>query len=159
MIALNVGAVTRLAVAAATAFASRRHGLIINIASVLALAPERFNGSYSGTKAYVLNLSQGLHSELQPLGVRVQAVLPGATRTELWERAGIAIDSLPDAMLMGVDEMVDAALAGLEQGELVTLPSLPNLDDWNAFDATRQRLGPHLSLKHAAPRYSTGQPT
>lgn len=159
MIALNVGAVTRLAVAAATAFASRRRGLIINIASVLALAPERFNGSYSGTKAYVLNLSQGLHAELQPLGVRVQAVLPGATRTELWERAGIAIDSLPDAMLMGVDEMVDAALAGLDQGEPVTIPSLPDLANWNAFEALRQSLGPHLSLKHAAPRYTTGRAT
>jgi uncharacterized protein len=158
MIALNVGAVTRLAVAAATAFAARRRGLIINIASVLALAPERFNGSYSGTKAYVLNLSQGLHAELQPLGVRVHAVLPGATRTELWERAGIAIDSLPDAMLMGVDEMVDAALAGLDQGELVTIPSLPRLSDWDAFNVARQSLGPHLSLKHAAPRYTTDKP-
>ena len=157
MIALNVGAVTRLAIAAATAFAARRRGLIVNIGSVLALAPERFNSSYSGTKAYVLNLSQGLHAELQPFGVRVQAVLPGATRTELWERAGIAIDSLPDAMLMGVDEMVDAALAGLDQGELVTIPSLPRLADWHAFDAARQHLGPHLSLKHAAPRYTTGE--
>jgi short-subunit dehydrogenase len=85
-------------------------------------------------------------------------VLPGATRTELWERAGIAIDSLPDAMLMGVDEMVDAALAGLDQGELVTIPSLPRLSDWDAFNVARQSLGPHLSLKHAAPRYTTDKP-
>ena len=82
MISLNVVAVTQLAVAAATAFAARQRGTLINIASVLALAPELYNGAYSGIKAYVLNLTQALQQELSPQGVRVQAVLPGATRTD-----------------------------------------------------------------------------
>jgi hypothetical protein len=154
MIGLNVVAVTHLAVAAAEAFAARGRGTLINIASVLALAPELFNGAYSGTKAYVLNLTQALEQELSPLGVRVQAVLPGATRTEIWGKAGTDISSLPPEMLMDVDEMVDAALAGLDLGETVTIPSLPDIRQWDAFTATRLGLAPGLSLQHAAPRYA-----
>ena len=155
MIGLNVVAVTRLAAASATAFAARGQGTIINIASVLALAPELFNGVYSATKAYVLNFTQALQRELADHGVRVQAVLPGATRTELWARSGTDIASLPADMLMDVDEMVDAALAGLELGETVTIPSLPDPREWDAFTALRLSLAPRLSLAHAAPRYAS----
>ncbi|MBO9536250.1 SDR family oxidoreductase [Herbaspirillum sp.] len=153
MIQLNVVAVTRLAAAAATTFGKRGSGDIINVASVLALAPEMFNGVYSGTKAYVLNLSQSMQTELAPLGVRVQAVLPGATRTEIWERSGGSISQLPPEMLMEVDAMVDAALAGLDLGEAVTIPSLPQAADWNAFTAARHALGPNLSRNQPAQRY------
>lgn len=153
MIDLNVVAVTQLAVAATTAFATRGRGTLINIASALALAPERFNGAYSATKAYVLNLTQALEQELSPLGVRVQAVLPGVTRTGLWARAGIDISWLPPGMVMEVDEMVDAALAGLDLGETVTIPSLPDRRDWEALNAMRLDLAPVLSLNHAAARY------
>jgi short-subunit dehydrogenase len=156
MIQLNVVAVTRLAATAATAFATRRHGIIINLASVVALAPERFSGPYSGTKAYVLNFSQSLQQEVSGLGVRVQAVLPGATRTEIWERAGFDISQIDPDILMDVGEMVDAALAGLDQGELVTIPSLPDIADWEALTAARLHLGPNLSRNHAAARYKTG---
>ena len=129
--------------------------MIINIASVLALAPELFNGAYSGTKAFVLNLSLALDHELAGSGVRVQAVLPGATRTEIWDRSGTPVSSLPAAMLMEVDEMVDAALAGLDQGELVTIPSLPDPADWEALTAARKALGPNLSHSRAADRFKT----
>jgi short-subunit dehydrogenase len=153
MIQLNVVAPTRLAAAVAPRFAAAGSGTLVNVASVLALAPEMFNGSYSGTKAYVLNLSQALQHELAPRGVRVQAVLPGATRTELWERAGIELANLPPSMVMDVNEMVDAALAGLDHGETVTIPSLPDQGDWEAYSAARLALAPNLSRDRAAPRY------
>ena len=153
MIQLNVVAPTRLAAAVAPRFAAAGGGTLVNVASVLALAPEMFNGSYSGTKAYVLNLSQALQHELAPRGVRVQAVLPGATRTELWERAGVELAQLPPSMVMDVNEMVEAALAGLDHGETVTIPSLPDHGDWEAYSAARLALAPNLSRDHAAPRY------
>ena len=153
MISLNVLAVTRLAVAAAAAFARRERGTLINVASALALAPELFNGAYSGTKAYVLNLTQALQQELAPKGLRVQAVLPGATRTELWARAGVDLANLPSEIVMDVHEMVDAALVGLDLGETVTIPSLPEIGDWNTLNSTRLSLTPRISLKHAASRY------
>jgi uncharacterized protein len=102
----------------------------------------------------VLNLTQALQQELGPRGVQVQAVLPGATRTELWARAGFDVSKLPPEMLMDVDEMVDAALAGLDLGETVTIPSLPETGDWDAFNAMRLGLAPPLSLQHAASRYA-----
>jgi hypothetical protein len=153
MIELNVVAMMRLAAAAARAFSARKRGTIVNIASVLALAPERFNGVYSGTKAFVLALSQSMQQELGPLGIQVQAVLPGATRTEIWDRAGMRVSDLPAEMLMEVDEMVDAALSGLDQNEPVTIPSLPDIADWQRLTEARFALGPNLSRNHAATRY------
>jgi short-subunit dehydrogenase len=153
MITLNTLAVTRLAIAAATAFATRNRGTLINMASVLALAPELFNSVYSGTKAHVLNLSLGLQQELAKTAVRVQAVLPGATRTEIWDRSGGSVDQLPKEMLMEVDEMVDASLAGLDLGEAVTIPSLPDIGVYEAMTAARLKLAPNLSRNVAAARY------
>jgi short-subunit dehydrogenase len=155
MIALNITALTRLTYAAAPAFVARGAGVLINLSSVLALAPERSNASYSATKAYVLNFSLTLHQELSPSGVQVQVVLPGATRTAIWARAGIEVASLPASSLMEVDEMVDAALVGLDRRELVTIPSLPDIADWEAYTAARLHLGPNLSRNHAADRYKT----
>uniref|UniRef100_UPI0035C9F72B SDR family NAD(P)-dependent oxidoreductase n=1 Tax=uncultured Sphingomonas sp. TaxID=158754 RepID=UPI0035C9F72B len=153
LIALNVTAVTLLAGAAARAFAARGTGAIVNLASVLALAPEAFDGVYSGSKAFVLNLSQSLAGVLEPKGVRVQAVLPGATRTEIWERSGKDIDAFPAEMVMEVDDLVDAALAGFDAGETVTIPPLADEGLWNTLNQARLAMGPHLSRRDVAARY------
>lgn len=153
LIQLNVLAAARLGAAAARGFAPRGQGTIINIASVLALVAERFNPVYNATKAFVLSLTQNMHRELSPQGVRVQAVLPGVTRTEIFERAGGDISAYPPEMVMEVHEMVDAALSGLDQGEIVTIPSLPNAGDFDTLTAARLALGPNLSRNHAADRY------
>jgi len=153
MLVLNVTAPTRLAKAAATGFAARKSGAIINIASVTAFVPEIFPGAYAGTKSFMITFSQGLAVELKPFGVKVQAVLPGATRTEIWERAGKDVNALPPEMVMEADEMVDASLAGFDQGELITIPSLPDPAQLKALETARLALGPNLSLKNAASRY------
>lgn len=153
MIQLNVVAVTRLASAAAQSFSAAGRGAIINVGSVVALIPERFNATYAATKAYVLSLTQSLNAELDGSGVQVQAVLPGVTRTEILERSGIDASAIPAEMVMEADEMVSAALAGFDQGELITIPSLPDAADWEAVTAARHALGPNLSKSSAADRY------
>ncbi|MBH8612911.1 SDR family oxidoreductase [Pseudomonas mohnii] len=153
LIQLNVTTVTRLASAAAASFAKAGRGTIINIASVVALFPERFNATYSASKAYVLSLTQSLNAELDGTGVKVQAVLPGVTRTEIWERSGIDATQIPAGMVMEAGEMVDAALSGLDQGELITIPSLPNLSEWESYVAARHAMAPNLSRSQAAARY------
>lgn len=158
IIALNVLAVTRLAAAASARFAQQGSGTIINISSVTALIPEAFEPIYLATKAFVLALSQAMQRELAGQGVHVQVVLPGATRTEIWERSGRKLEDLPAEILMDVGDMVDAALAGLDMGETVTIPSLPDTADWDAFTQARLRLGPKLSLSKPASRYAPATP-
>ncbi|TBR39504.1 MULTISPECIES: SDR family NAD(P)-dependent oxidoreductase [Dyella] len=153
MIALNVTAPTRLVRAMLPRLLSQARGTIVNVSSVLALAPERFGGSYAATKSYLLSFSQALQREVAGHGVRIQVVLPGVVRTDIWERAGSSLDRFPADMVMEVDELVDAALAGLNQGELVTIPSLPDLGEWDAINEARRALLPKLSLRHAAERY------
>lgn len=153
MVQLNVSALTRLALSAATSFAQRAHGLIINIGSVVALAPEMLNGTYSGTKAYVQNFSIALKNELAGTGVTVQLVLPGATATPIWEKAGVPVNHLPTEIVMSAEDMVNASFAGLDQGEFMTIPALPDLADFEAYEKARLALAPNLSRKDPAPRY------
>lgn len=151
LIQLNVTAVTRLAAAVAPRFVAEGAGAIVNIASVLALAPEAFPGIYPATKSFVLTFSQSLQAELGPRGVYVQAVLPGATRTGIWSHAGRDIDSIPG--LMEVDELVDAALVGFDRREPVTIPPLPDAAQWEAFSGARMAMLPNFRQSHAAARY------
>jgi short-subunit dehydrogenase len=85
--------------------------------------------------------------------VRIQAVLPGATATDIWAKAGRPVEHLPNEIVMSTGDMVDAAIAGLDQGELITIPSLPDTADWQAYEAARQKLLPNLSRKTPAVRY------
>ncbi|MBZ9656752.1 SDR family NAD(P)-dependent oxidoreductase [Phyllobacterium lublinensis] len=151
VISLNTTALTRLTSAVTPRFIRAGEGAIINIASVVGLAPEFGSTVYGATKAFVLFLSQGLQLELGPKGIYVQVVLPAATRTEIWERAGKDVNALP--AVMEVDELVDAALVGFDRRETVTIPPLPDADQWTAFEAARQRMIPNFAQVHAADRY------
>jgi len=153
MIALNAIAVTRLTYAAAPAFVKRGTGTIINISSTVSISPETLNGVYGATKAYVLAFSHSLQHELADKGVRIQTVLPGATATDLWEIAGLPWQKLPPSIVMSVEDMVDAALVGLDQGELVTIPGLHDGDEWTRFEAARRAISQHFGNSTPAARY------
>ncbi|MCA8477311.1 MULTISPECIES: SDR family NAD(P)-dependent oxidoreductase [Burkholderia] len=157
MIDLNVTALTRLTYAAVPGFVARGHGAVINIASIVALSPETLNGVYGGSKAFVLAFTQSLHHELADKGVQVQAVLPGATATEFWQTGGLPIEHLPKSIVMSASDMVDAALVGFERCELVTIPSLHAGEQWDAYDAARRAMAPHLSSDTPAPRYAAAR--
>ncbi len=148
---LNALAVARLATAVAPRFVAAGSGAIVNVGSIVGLVPEYGSTIYGATKAFVLFLSQSLHSELGPKGVYVQAVLPSATRTKIWEHAGKNVDDIPG--VMDVDELVDAALVGFDRREAVTIPPLPDIEQWIAFDAARQAMAPNFVQEHAAARY------
>lgn len=153
MVALNVTAPMRLAYAAIPGFVARGRGAIINISSIVSIAPEVLNGVYGGSKAFVTAFSQSLHHELAAKGVQVQAVLPGATATEFWATGGLPVEHLDSAIVMRAEDLVDAALVGFDRGELITIPSLHKAELWDAYEAARQALSPHLSTNQAAARY------
>ncbi len=120
----------------------------------LAIAPEVLNGAYGGTKAYVVSFTQSLNHEIGGKGVQVQAVLPGATRTEFWSRAGVPVEHLPQEIVMSAEEMVDAALAGLrsagtDHNSLAAGCQLPG----KRMTPPERTLSPYLSRTEAASRY------
>lgn len=151
LVALNTTAVVRLASAVAPRFAEAGEGAIVNISSVVGLAPEFGMSVYGATKAFVTFLSQGLSLELGPKGVYVQAVLPAATRTEIWRRAGVDVNTLP--VVMDVAELVDAALVGFDRREPITIPPLHDAGQWDTYQTARQAMLPGLRQERAAARY------
>lgn len=153
MIELNVTALMRLTYAVVPGFVARGGGTIINIASIVAIAPERLNGVYGATKAFVLAFSQSLKHELTEKNIRIQAVLPGATATEFWGIAGTPIEHLPNEIVMSAEDMVDASLAGLKQREFATIPALEDAGLLSAYEQARQALMPNLSRSMPAKRY------
>lgn len=153
LITLNTTAVARLANAVAPRFAEAGSGAIVNISSAVGLAPEFGMSVYGATKAFVTFLSQGLSLELGPKGVYIQAVLPAATRTEIWDHAGVDVDTLQG--LMEVADLVDAALVGFDRREPVTIPPLPDAAQWETYQAARQAMIPGFGNATPAERYRT----
>ena len=153
LIALNVTALTRLTYAIVPQFVERGAGTIVNIASVVAISPETLNGVYGGSKAFVLGFSQNLKYELEGAGVQVQVVLPGATATDFWAIAGRPVEHLPTEIVMRGEDLVDAALIGLDRGEFASIPSLQDGDLYDAYETARQAMIGKLSTATPAPRY------
>ncbi|PTU02220.1 SDR family oxidoreductase, partial [Pseudomonas sp. HMWF031] len=155
LVALNTTALVRLASAIAPRLAKAGDGAIINIGSVVGLAPEFGMSVYGATKAFVLFLSQGLSLELSHQGVYVQAVLPAATRTEIWDRSGVDINTLNE--IMEVDDLVDAALVGFDRREPVTIPPLQEAERWDDLQIARLGLLQQIRQSAVAQRYQTQQ--
>lgn len=153
LITLNVTSVARLSRVAFDGLLKHQDGAIINIASVMALAPELRSAVYSATKAFVLTFSQTLQFEMAERGLYVQAVLPAATRTEIWARSGKNIDEVPGVMEVG--ELVDAALTGFDRKEKITIPPLQDEKQWDNYEAQRATMVPNFLQSHAAPRYKS----
>ncbi|HCT04575.1 MAG TPA: SDR family oxidoreductase [Pseudomonas sp.] len=152
MIGLNITALTRLTYAVAPAFVARGSGTIINIASVVGIAVEMLNGVYSASKSYVLSFGHALQRDLGDKGVRIQSVLPGATATEFWDVAGYAPQK-ESPITMSASDLVDAALAGLDLGERVTIPGLHEGQAWDEWEAGRRVISGKFGNARPAARY------
>jgi short-subunit dehydrogenase len=153
LIAVNITAPTLLSIAAARAFGKRGGGTVVNISSVTAFAPEMFDGAYSGSKNYLINLTVSLAGKTAHAGVRFQAVLPGPTDTDMWARGGVPDSVIPRSMIMSPEDLVEAALVGLDRGEVLTLPTVADESLWAAYDASRQALRSSLAAGQPAQRY------
>jgi short-subunit dehydrogenase len=154
VVTVNIDALMRLTYAAAPKFVERGGGSIINLSSGVAIGPEMLNGVYSASKAFVLAFSQSLKHELADKGVRIQVVMPGVVATDSWANNGMPVENLPKEIVMSAEAMVDAALSGFDHGEFVTAPSLPDKEQWDAFDQARQALFQNLSRSIPAARYA-----
>jgi uncharacterized protein len=153
-LALNVTALMRLTRAALPGMRARKSGGIVNVASVLALHALPASSLYSATKSFVLTFSRGVAQEGRDDGVLVQAVLPAGTITDFYETAGLSIADFDPRVFMTAEQLVDAAMAGFDRGEEVTLPSVHDADLWSDYEAARQKLFGATQNGTPAPRYA-----
>lgn len=150
---LNVTALMRLTRAALPGMRARKSGAIVNIGSVMAFHALPQSSLYSATKAFVLTYSRGVQQEVKDDGVLVQAVLPAGTITDFYETAGVSIANFDASVFMTAEQLVDAALAGLDRKEEVTLPSVHDESLWTAYDAARAKLFAGTQNGSPASRY------
>src|SRR5476649_2864565 len=134
-------------------FVARDRGTLINIGSVLGSFVIPGSSIYSGTKAYVQLFTLGLQGEVAGTKVKVQLVLPAATATEIWEISGVPLSALDQATIMTAENCVDAALAGLDMGETITMPSVEDAQLLAAFEAARMALAGATQSGKPASRY------
>ncbi len=126
MIDLNVGTLTDLCRSVAPGMIERGSGGILNVASTAAFQPGPKMAVYFATKAFVLSLSEALHEELKPHGIKVSCLCPGPTRTEFGEVAGFGGNGLFDRVAMNAAEVVEAGLKGLDVNKAVVVAGLVN---------------------------------
>ena len=145
MIDLNVGALTDLCRAAAPAMIRRKSGGIVNVASTAAFQAGPKMAVYFATKAFVLSLSEALHEELKPHGIKVSCLCPGPTRTEFGEVAGFGGNGLFDKVAMNAGQVVEEGLKGLEANRAVVVTG------WvNKIGAASTRFAPRSLVRKIA---------
>ena len=145
MIDLNTGTLTELCRGVAPAMIGRGQGGIINVASTAAFQPGPKMAVYFATKAFVLSLSEALHEELKPHGIKVTCLCPGPTRTEFGDVAGFGGNGMFDKLAMDSAAVVAAALHGLDKNKAVVVPG------WaNKVGATSTRFAPRFIVRKIA---------
>ncbi len=81
-------------------------GHIFNMCSIASIQAYPNGGSYAISKFALLGFSKVLREELKPTGIRVTAILPGATKTVSWEGT-----DLPDSRFMKPQDVAEAVFA------------------------------------------------
>ena len=111
--------------------AGGRGGRIINMSSLAAVRPKPYMAAYAASKAAVLALTRSLAQEVGPLGVTVNAVLPGDVDTPM-KQWGMGLE----AVVTGreVDEVVEAIRARIPVGRLATPEDVAHLVVFLASD-------------------------
>jgi short-subunit dehydrogenase len=122
-IRVNVIALVRLSRAALPGMIERGHGAVMNVSSMASLQPVPRNATYGATKAFVTSFTESLHEELRGSGVTATAVLPGFTRTEFQQRAGLreggAASGMPGFVWQSAGDCAREAIAATAKGRAV----------------------------------------
>lgn len=154
MVDVNVTAVMLLANAVLPQFIQRNEGILINIASVLGFYSLPISAIYSGTKGFVVQYTLGLQEQLKGTNIQVQLVNPATTATEIWEVGGVPLSALDQSTIMTTENCVDASLAGLDKGELITHPSVNDQKLIDAYEDARIKLFKGSQSGQPAERYA-----
>ena len=106
MINANLYSAYHMTRALSASFKEKKEGHIFNMCSIASFKAYANGGSYAVSKFAMLGLTKCLREELKPYGIRVTAIMPGATKTASWE----GVD-LPDSRFMKIEDVADAVYA------------------------------------------------
>lgn len=153
MLRVNIFALVRLSGAAMSRMTAEGKGGIINVASGTVFIQMPGNAGYGSSKNFVLAFTRHMAAEATGSGVYVQLLIPGVVATEFHGVAGADVNRFPPSMVMQPDDLVASSLKGLDLGELVCIPSLPDVRDWETYVQAEQKLMGNVSRDHIAERY------
>lgn len=131
---------SRLSRTAVSGFAERGGGAIVDLFARQVTKSQQFNGALDGPRACLLSMILSIHRELSSQHVRIQAVLPAGTGTEPIKQEDPDLSDVPADAILEVGNLVDSALAGIENWRVITLPELHEMAIWDKFIAMRDRL-------------------
>ncbi|WP_397448215.1 SDR family NAD(P)-dependent oxidoreductase [Pseudomonas sp. NA-150] len=154
MLQVNIIAMSRLSHSAMKRMTKEKSGKIINIASATAFILLPGNAGYGASKTYVLSFTRHMQLEALGTGVHIQALIPGVVATDFHQLAGADLANFPPERVMSADDLVSASLSALEMEELVCIPSLPEVKDWEAYQAAEKAVAANVSRNQPAARYS-----
>jgi short-subunit dehydrogenase len=128
LVALNVEAVHELTLALLPGMVERGVGAVLNVASILGHGPVPNNASYSASKAFVLTLSEAIHTELRGTGVSCTAFSPGPVRTDAIAASDVArhVPFTPGIFFGDIGSVARAGVDAMEDGRRSAVPGLVN---------------------------------
>lgn len=126
MIQVNMVSLVELTRAALPGMLERRHGRILNVASMAAFQPGPYMAVYYASKAFVLSFSEALGAELRNSGVTVTALCPGPVRTGFQARAGVPDTWQLKYASMDAGVVAAAGFRGMLRGKAVVVPGMGN---------------------------------
>ncbi len=155
MLRLNIEAVVRLTRLFLPPMLERRHGRILNTASIAGFEPGPTLAVYHATKAFVLSLSESLATELQETGVTLTALCPGPTDTDFFDKADMVdTAAFQKANLMAPQDVAKAGYEALIKGERVIVAGGMN----KAMVAARRLLPESLQARKNEKLYEETDP-
>lgn len=124
LVTLNALSLTQLCRLFGAGMVERGRGRIMTVSSIAGAAPGPLVSVYSATKAFVTSFSQALQHELEPRGVSVTTLIPGATHTEFKSASkahGAMAFTLP-GLAMPADRVARAGVDGMLRGDVLVVP-------------------------------------
>jgi short-subunit dehydrogenase len=153
MLKVNIDALARLSIVMMNRMKTAGRGTIINVGSGTAFMQLPGNAGYGASKSFVMAFTRHMQMEAHETGVRVQLLIPGVIATDFHRVAGNDLSQFPTDRIMSADDLVVASLRALEMGELVCIPSLPEIKEWEAYAAAERTVAGSVSRSHTAQRY------
>ncbi len=157
LIQVNITALAALARLFAPGMVARRHGRILNIASMAGFLPGPLQSVYYASKAFVVSFSEALANELAGTGVTVTVLCPGPVETEFVERAGLQ-DARGLVKGASARDVAECGYEAMLKGKTVVVPGLAGKLAIHALlRLIPRKLATRLSRRMMDARYGDGR--